>query len=286
MDLIVSSLGIVLETAGDVLPIAFFLFFFHGVVLRRRLANPARIVTGFCFVIVGLGLFLIGLDKALFPLGRMMAEQLTLRAVALGPGSVADWFHYYWIYIFAFMLSFGTTVAEPALIAVAIKANQVSGGAIDVWGLRVAVALGVAVGVSLGCFRIVTGTPLHWYIAAGYLVVVAQTAFAPRLIVPLAYDSGGVSTSTVTVPLVTALGLGLAEQVPGRNPLLDGFGLIAFACLFPIMSVLGYAQLTALRERRRAARAHARKPEDARAREPEDARAVEPEELSRAPTED
>jgi hypothetical protein len=127
-----------------------------------------------------------------------------------------------------------------------------SGGAIHVWGLRVAVALGVAVGVALGCFRIVTGTPLHWYIIAGYLIVMVQTAFSPKLIVPLAYDSGGVTTSTVTVPLVTALGLGLAEQIPGRNALLDGFGLIAFASLFPIISVLAYAQLSGLKDKRRA----------------------------------
>jgi hypothetical protein len=130
-----------------------------------------------------------------------------------------------------------------------MKANTVSGGAIGVWGLRVAVAIGAGVGVSLGCFRIITGLPLHYFIAAGYLVVIAQTAMAPKLIVPLAYDSGGVTTSTVTVPLVTALGLGLAEAVPGRSPLLDGFGLVAFAALFPIISVLAYGQLAVLTER-------------------------------------
>ena len=125
----------------------------------------------------------------------------------------------------------------------AIKANQVSAGAISVWGLRVAVAVGVAAGIALGTFRIVTGTPLHYYIIAGYIIVVFQTLFAPRIIIALAYDSGGVTTSTVTVPLVAALGLGLASTIPGRSALLDGFGLIAFASLFPIMSVIGYAQL-------------------------------------------
>ena len=124
-----------------------------------------------------------------------------------------------------------------------------SGGAIGVWGLRVAVAIGVGVGVSLGCFRIITGLPLHYFIAAGYLVVIVQTVFAPKIIVPLAYDSGGVTTSTVTVPLITALGLGLSEAVPGRSALLDGFGLVAFASLFPIISVLAYGQLAVLRER-------------------------------------
>ena len=125
-----------------------------------------------------------------------------------------------------------------------------SGGSISAWGLRVAVAIGVAVGIAIGTYRIVTGTPLHYYIMAGYVLVIAQTLKAPRLIIPLAYDSGGVTTSTVTVPLVAALGLGLAANVPGRSPILDGFGLIAFASLFPIMSVLGYAQIAAWRAQR------------------------------------
>jgi hypothetical protein len=147
-----------------------------------------------------------------------------------------------------------TTIAEPSLIAVAIKANEVSAGAIGTWGLRMAVALGVAIGIALGTYRIVTGTPLHYYIIAGYIVVVIQTFFAPKMIVPLAYDSGGVTTSTVTVPLVAALGLGLAETVPGRSALIDGFGLIAFASLFPIISVMAYAQFSEFR----AARQHKR----------------------------
>ena len=135
-------------------------------------------------------------------------------------------------------------------MAVAIKANEVSGGAIGIWGLRIAVAIGVAIGISLGSFRIVTGIPIHYFIITGYIIVVIQTFFAPKMIVPLAYDSGGVTTSTVTVPLVAALGLGLAETVPGRNVLIDGFGLISFASLFPIMSVMAYAQLSEYRTRR------------------------------------
>jgi hypothetical protein len=148
-----------------------------------------------------------------------------------------------WVYAFAAAIGFATTVAEPALMAVAMKANQVSGGTISVRGLRFAVAIGASIGVAVGVFRIVTGTPLHWYIIAGYIVVIIQTALAPKLIIPLAYDSGGVTTSTVTVPVVAALGLGLAETIPGRSAMLDGFGLIAFTCLFPIMAVMGYAQL-------------------------------------------
>jgi len=132
-------------------------------------------------------------------------------------------------------------------MAVAMKANEVSGGTIGVWGLRISVAFGVAVGISLGCYRIVVGDPIHWYIISAHVVVVIQTTITPKIIVPLAYDSGGVTTSTVTVPLVAALGLGLSETIPGRNPLIDGFGLIAFASLFPVISVMAYAQLSELR---------------------------------------
>ena len=144
-------------------------------------------------------------------------------------------------------------MAEPSLIAVAIKAQKVSGGAISTWGLRLAVAVGVASGIALGTYRIVTGTPLHYYIIAGYVVIIIQTMYAPKMIIALAYDSGGVTTSTVTVPLVAALGLGLASTVPGRSPLIDGFGLIAFASLFPMITVMGYAQIVHWRERRAAA---------------------------------
>jgi hypothetical protein len=200
-------------------------------------------------VVAGLGLFLAGLEQALFPLGRLMAEQLTGMVSATAPASGLSWQDYYWVYAFGFAIGFSTTIAEPALLAVALKANEVSGGTIHVWGLRVAVALGVAVAVTIGCLRIVTGTPLQWIFIAGYLVVIVQTAFSPRAIVPLAYDTGGVTTSTVTVPLVTALGLGLAANVPGRNVLLDGFGIIALASLLPIMSVLAYAQLSKLIEK-------------------------------------
>ena len=208
----------------------------------------AASLVGFGYVIVGLSLFLVGLEKALFPLGREMAGQLT-HAEAL-VGGVEDWRSYLWVYVFALAIGFATTIAEPALLAVSMKAHDVSGGAISVWGLRVAVAIGVAVGVALGTYRIITGLPLQNFIMAGYVVVVIQTIWAPKLIIPLAYDSGGVTTSTVTVPLITALGLGLAETIPGRSPLLDGFGLVAFASLFPIIAVLSYAQLTEYKENR------------------------------------
>jgi hypothetical protein len=233
-----------------VLPIAAILFGFQFAVIRKPLPNFGKVVTGFVWVLIGLSLFLIGLEWALFPLGKLMAAQLTDPVFISGSQAAADvvtqldWRDYGWVYLFAFLIGLSTTIAEPSLIAVAIKAHEVSGGAIGIWGLRISVALGVAVGISLGCYRIVVGDPIHWYIMSGYIVVVIQTTFAPKLIIPLAYDSGGVTTSTVTVPLVAALGLGLAETVPGRSPFFDGFGLIAFASLFPIMSVMAYAQLT------------------------------------------
>ena len=222
-----------LATVKDVLPIAAIIFGFQFFIIRKPIKNPQKVLSGFVLVILGLALFLLGLEKALFPVGKLMAEQLT-----------AGQDDYFWVYVFAFMIGASTTIAEPSLIAVAIKANQVSGGSIGVWGLRISVAIGVAIGISLGTWRIVTGLPIHWFIIGGYIIVIIQTFFAPKMIIPLAYDSGGVTTSTVTVPLVAALGLGLAESIPGRSPLIDGFGLIAFASLFPMMTVMAYAQLS------------------------------------------
>jgi len=244
-----------LSTLFDVLPIAIIIVGFQYFVIRRNVNNPKQFFIGMFYVLLGITLFLQGLEQALFPLGRMMAAQLTdpefLESVRITAG-VLHWQDYYWVYIFAFAIGAGTTIAEPSLIAVAIKANEVSGGAIGIWGLRVAVAIGVAIGIALGTYRIVVGMPIHYFIIVGYIVVVIQTFYAPKIIVPLAYDSGGVTTSTVTVPLVAALGLGLAETVPGRSALIDGFGLIAFASLFPIISVMAYAQLSELRARRQA----------------------------------
>ncbi len=248
LDLITAFGETLLSTMRDILPIVVLIFTFQLVVLRKPMPNVQRVVIGMVYVTVGLSLFLLGLELALFPLGESMARQLTDPAFIFGEGVLppmeVDWSHYYWVYLFAAAIGFSTTVAEPSLIAVAMKASQVSGGAISVNGLRFAVALGVSLGISLGSYRIVVGDPIHYYIIAGYVLVVIQTQLSPKFIVPLAYDSGGVTTSTVTVPLVTALGLGLASTVPGRNPMIDGFGLIAFASLFPMITVMGYAQLT------------------------------------------
>ncbi len=234
-----------LTTSRDVLPVIALISFFQLIVIRQPIPNLRRLVVGCVFVVIGLALFLAGLEKALFPLGKIMAAQLSDPAFIYGSEDAvvrADWKAYGWVYLFAAMIGFATTIAEPALIAVASKASEVSAGTISQRGLRITVAIGVAFGISLGTFRIVSGTPIFIYILAGYIIVIVQTIFAPKKIIPLAYDSGGVTTSTVTVPLVAALGLGLSASVPGRNPALDGFGLIAFASLFPIISVMGYAQ--------------------------------------------
>jgi hypothetical protein len=245
MIFLVDFIKTLLSTCQDVLPIIILITCFQFLVLRQTIPRLRQVIIGVVYVVVGLALFLAGLEKALFPLGKIMAAQLSDPDFIYGPGITvveAHWSDYGWIYLFAALIGFATTIAEPALIAVAFKANEVSGGTISQWGLRISVAVGVAAGISLGAFRIVTGTPLYLFIMLGYIVVIVQTMFAPKNIIPLAYDSGGVTTSTVTVPLVAALGLGLSAAVPGRNPTLDGFGLIAFASLFPIITVLGYAQ--------------------------------------------
>jgi hypothetical protein len=236
-----------LLTGRDLLPILLLFGFFQFLVLKQPIANLRNILVGTVYVIIGLTLFLVGLEKALFPLGKIMAAQLSDTAFLQGSRAsidLTDWTNYGWIYLFAALIGFSTTIAEPSLIAVAYKAREVSGGSISAWGLRLTVAFGVAFGISLGTFRIVTGTPLYIFILVGYVIVIIQTCFAPKTIMALAYDSGGVTTSTVTVPIVAALGLGLSASVPGRNPAIDGFGLIAFASLFPIITVLGYAQYT------------------------------------------
>jgi len=251
-ELLLHLFYVTLDTITDVFPIVAIIFGFQFLVIRKPIPNLRKVVVGFIYVLVGLAFFLVGLEEALFPLGELMAQQLTDPGFIYGIGKVADvvqWQDYKWVYLFAIAIGFSTTIAEPSLLAVAIKANEVSAGMISINGLRVAVAIGVAVGIGLGTLRIVTGTPLEYYIIAGYIIVIVQTFYAPKMIIALAYDSGGVTTSTVTVPLITALGLGLATTIPGRSAVLDGFGLIAFASLCPIISVMAYAQLSEWRSR-------------------------------------
>jgi len=215
-------------TVKDVTPILIVIFFFQYIIIKKPVAHLHKIITGIIMVILGLYAFIVGLEMGLFPIGETIALQLT----SMGNNLL--------IYLFAFLIGFSTTMAEPALLAIAIKAEEISEGNIKQNVLRIVVAVGVAVGISLGSYRLVSGDPIHYYIIGGYVMVILFTYFAPKYIVPIAYDSGGVTTSTVTVPLVAALGLGLAENIEGRNPLIDGFGLIAFASLFPMLTVMGY----------------------------------------------
>lgn len=217
-----------LTSIADVLPVILTILFFYFVVLRRKIENFSKRAAGFLLVILGLYAFVIGLELGLFPIGETLATELTLT------GNLAL------IYLFAFCIGFATTIAEPSLTAIARKAQEVSDGAIRSKILRLFVALGVGLGILLGTYRIIQGDPIVWYIMAGYIAVIIMTYFAPRTIIAIAYDSGGVTTSCVTVPIVAALGLGLATNIPGRDPLIDGFGLIAFASLFPMIAVLGY----------------------------------------------
>ncbi len=216
------------NTIKDVMPILIVIFFFQYIIIKKPVAHLHKIITGIIMVILGLYAFIIGLEMGLFPIGETIAFQLTEMKNNL------------LIYLFAFLIGFSTTMAEPALLAIAMKAEEISEGNLKQNILRMVVALGVAIGIALGSYRIVAGDPIHYYIVVGYIFVIIFTYFAPKYIVPIAYDSGGVTTSTVTVPLVAALGLGLAENIDGRNPLIDGFGLIAFASLFPMLTVMGY----------------------------------------------
>ncbi|AWH94971.1 DUF1538 domain-containing protein [Dietzia psychralcaliphila] len=217
------------EMVRDVAPMVIVVLFFQYVALRRKLSHPLRVAVGFVMVLVGLYAFVVGLKMGLFPLGTQMAEQLIDRGVpAL-------------ILLFALLIGFATTMAEPALVAIADQAETVSPAGINATAIRLVVATGVAVGIALGVYRILAGGPLHYFIMASYAVVIVLVVLAPKYIVALAFDLGGVTTSEVTVPLVTALGIGLASAIEGRSALLDGFGLIAFASIFPIISVLLYA---------------------------------------------
>jgi len=231
-----------LDSLRDLLPILLVIAFFQLVVLRQPIPNLGELLYGTALVVTGLTLFVQGLEMGLFPLGEGMAYAFARK------GSL------FWLLAFAFALGFGTTVAEPALIAVADEAAEVAalGGAIDdtpesredyADGLRLTVALSVGIAIVIGVLRIIRGWPIQYLIVGGYLGVVVMTAFAPKEIIGIAYDSGGVTTSTITVPLVTALGVGLASSIRGRNPMTDGFGLIAFASLTPMIFVMGYGML-------------------------------------------
>lgn len=227
------------KSTRDLLPIIVVIAFFQIVVLQKPIPNMGQLLVGTALVVLGLSLFIKGLEIGLFPIGESMAYAFARK------GSVI------WLLIFAFLLGFGTTIAEPALIAVADKAAEVASIGLVIenteearssyaTGLRLTVAFSVGLAIVVGVLRILKGWPIHYLIIGGYLGVVIMTFFAPKEIIGIAYDSGGVTTSTITVPLVTALGVGLASSIKGRNPMLDGFGLIAFASLTPIIFVMAY----------------------------------------------
>jgi hypothetical protein len=232
----------VLDSLRDLLPIILVIGFFQFAVLQQPIPNLGEIAIGIVFVVIGLTLFVQGLNMSLFPIGESMAYSFASK------GSL------FWLLCFAFSLGFGTTIAEPALIAVAREAAIIAanGGMIEMsiqsmdsyaLGLRITVAISVGIAIMIGVFRIIMGWPIQYLIVIGYTGVVVMTVFAPPEIIGIAYDSGGVTTSTITVPLVTALGVGLASSIKGRNPMVDGFGLIAFASLTPMIFVMGYGML-------------------------------------------
>jgi hypothetical protein len=229
-----------LNSLRDLAPIVIVIAVFQLAVLRQPLPNLFNLLSGLLFVVTGLTLFVRGLEMSLFPLGEAMAYAFARK------GSL------WWLLLFAFALGFGTTIAEPALIAVADKAAEIAvqGGHLDAnaqhsyaMGLRITVALSVGFAIVIGVYRILRGWPIQYVIIGGYVGVVIMTWFAPAEIIGIAYDSGGVTTSTITVPLVTALGVGLASSIRGRNPMVDGFGLIALASLTPMIFVMAYGML-------------------------------------------
>jgi hypothetical protein len=235
-------LGAMLGSLRDLLPILLVIVFFQFVVLQQPLPDIGKILTGVVFVVLGLTFFIHGLEQGLFPIGESMATAFARK------GSL------FWLIAFAFALGFGTTVAEPALIAVAAEAAAVAaqGNMIEsseaaredyANGLRYTVAFSVGLAIVIGVIRILKGWPVQWIIMGGYVLVVIMTLFAPIEIIGIAYDSGGVTTSTITVPLVTALGVGLASSIRGRNPMIDGFGLIALASLTPMIFVMAYGMM-------------------------------------------
>ncbi len=232
----------ILSSARDLLPIVLVVAFFQLVVIQQPLPDLARVITGFLLVTLGLAFFIRGLEQGLFPIGESIAYAFATKA------------NLFWLLLFAFALGFGTTIAEPALTAVAGEAARIAaaGGVIAekpgamadyALGLRITVALAVGLAILTGVLRIVKGWPIQYLIIGGYIGVVIMTAFAPAEIIGIAYDSGGVTTSTVTVPLVTALGVGLAGSIKGRNPMVDGVGLIAFASLTPMIFVMAYGMV-------------------------------------------
>ena len=233
---------LIISSCLDLAPILAVVLVFQLAVIQQPIPNVVELIIGSLFVVLGLTFFMLGLEQSLFPIGESMANAFARK------GSL------FWLLVFAFCLGFGTTIAEPALIAITQEAANIAAGAQLIFdttdvksgyalGLRLTVATSVGFAIMVGVLRIIMGWPLHYLIISGYIAVIAMTPFAPAEIIGIAYDSGGVTTSTITVPLVTALGIGLANAIKGRNPVVDGFGLIAFASLTPMIFVMAFGML-------------------------------------------
>lgn len=230
---------LIISSCFDLIPILVVVMIFQLLVIRQPLADVAHLISGTIMVVLGLTFFLLGLEQSLFPIGEAMAAAFARK------GNI------FWLLLFSFCLGFGTTIAEPALFAITQKAAEIAGDAHMIensatakadyaLALRLTVAASVGVAIMIGVIRILIGWPLHYFIITGYVIVIAMAPFAPAEIIGIAFDSGGVTTSTITVPLVTALGIGLANSIKGRNPVTDGFGLIAFASLLPMIFVMTF----------------------------------------------
>lgn len=230
-----------LATLLDAAPVALVVGVFQAFVLRRRPPHLPRVLIGAAYVVLGLALFRLGLAWSLLPIGTDLSERLTAPGLAASPEGEVAWSRFLWLYLFAATLGFATTMVEPALTAIANRVGDLTGGTIRPLALRLVVAAGVSLGLLLGTWRIVAGLPLPWAVAGLVGLIAALVALAPRRIVPLAFDCGGFATSVVTVPMVAAFAVGVATAVPGRDPLTDGFGVILFALLSPVASVLTYA---------------------------------------------
>jgi hypothetical protein len=234
---------LIINSCFDLLPILLVVLIFQLLVIRQPLADVGQLVGGTVMVVLGLTFFMMGLEQSLFPIGESMANAFARK------GSV------FWLLLFSFCLGFGTTVAEPTLIVITQEAANIarqaqiitdSESAQDFYALSLRLTVAVSVGFAIvaGVLRILMGWPLHYLIIGGYILVIAITPFAPPEIIGIAYDAGGVTTSTLSVPLITALGIGLASSIKGRNPMTDGFGLVAFASLTPIVFVMVFGMLT------------------------------------------
>jgi hypothetical protein len=240
LKLIVNVAGKLKTSLFDLLPIIVVVSFFQIVVLQQPFPNLTEILVGLVFVVFGLMLFVEGLEIGLFPIGENLSDALVKK------GSL------FWLLLFSFLLGFSTTIAEPALIAVSKEAAEIAVESNLIkpeiessyaFGLRLSVAISVGLAILIGIWRIIKGWPVYYLIIGGYVIVMLMTLFAPQEIIGIAYDAGGVTTSTITVPLVTALGVGLATVIEGKSPMTDGFGLIAFASLLPMIFVMGYGMI-------------------------------------------